>query len=175
MKTIKLLTLFLCLGILQSCCVNGNCDEDDFVAEPDFSESRYEPAVLSRADLEESVKLLPPKPIVNSGKIYVLNSLLFVNEKDEGFHVFQNEDPSNPTPLNFIEIPGSTDVSIRNGIYYVNQAVDLIAISFEARQSELNVSKRIREVFPVKISPDGYYPNVAQDSVVVGWKLKTQG
>ena len=130
MRTIKLLTCFLLFGVFQSCCVNGDCDEDDFIGEPGFSESAYEPIALLRADFEESVKLLPSKPILNSGKIYVLNNLLFVNEKDEGFHVFQNEDPSNPTPLNFIEVPGATDVAIRNGVYFINQAVDLIAISF---------------------------------------------
>jgi hypothetical protein len=175
MKKYKLLLICVLLGSLHSCCWDGNCDDTDddiLITEP--FESGYEPIVLDRDAFEQSVKLLPAKPIVNSGKIYVLNNLLFVNEKNEGFHVFQNDDPSNPTPINFIEVPGSSDVSIRNGVYFVNQAVDLIAIVYNTRSSELTISKRIEDVFPVMLSPDGFYPfDIDQNSIVVGWKLKS--
>ncbi len=175
MNKFKLLLAFLLLGTLQSCCWDGNCDDSDdiVIVEPPF-ESAYEPIVLDRETFEQSVQLLPPKPIVNSGKIYVLNNLLFVNEKLGGFHVFLNDDPSNPIPINFIEVPGSSDVSIRNGVYYINQAVDLIAIVYNTRSSELIISKRIKDVFPVLVSPEGYYPyDLDQNSVVVGWRLKS--
>lgn len=175
MNKYKLLVICVLLGTLHSCCWDGNCDDDDGgTVIVDIFESAYEPIVLDREVFEQSVQLLPPKPIVNSGKIYVLNNLLFVNEKNEGFHVFLNDDPSNPMPINFIEVPGSSDVSIRNGVYFINQAVDLIAVVYNSRSSELTISKRIEDVFPVMISPDGFYPfDIDQNSVVVGWKLKS--
>lgn len=174
MNKYKLLVICAIFGSLHSCCWDGNCDDSDDLVITEPFESAYEPIVLDRETFEQSVQLLPPKPIVNSGKIYVLNNLLFVNEKNEGFHVFQNDNPSNPTPINFIEVPGSSDISIRNGVYYINQAVDLIAIVYNTRSSELTISKRIEEVFPVMLSPDGFYPfDIDQNSVVIGWKLKS--
>lgn len=174
MKSFKILMVCLLFGSLHSCCWDGNCNEQDDVLVIEQEQSAYEPIFLDRETFEQSVQLQPPKPIVNSGKIYVLNNLLFVNEKNEGFHVFQNEDPSNPTPINFIEVPGATDIAIRNGVYFVNQAVDLIAIAYNTRASELTISKRIEDVFPVMLSPDGFYPfDIPQGSIVVGWKLKS--
>ena len=174
MNKYKLLLICVLLGTLHSCCWDGNCDDSDDAVIVDIFESIYEPIILDRETFDQSVQLLPPKPIINSGKIYVLNNLLFVNEKNEGFHVFLNDDPSNPLPINFIEVPGSSDLSIRNGVYFINQAVDLIAVVYNTRSSELTISKRIEDVFPILLSPDGFYPNgIDQNSVVIGWKLKS--
>jgi len=43
---------------------------------------------MVRADLDKSVQLLPAQEIINSGKIYIINDLLFVIEKWKGFHFF---------------------------------------------------------------------------------------
>ncbi len=166
-KTTQL--LLLCgLVFLQSCCFYDDCGDEGPIVEP--QSYSYDPVYMTRAQLEESIVLQEPKPIINSGKIYVINDLLFVNEKNEGFHVFFNGDPENPQPLNFISTPGGSDLSIKNGVYYVNQAVDLIAITFAARNSELQVSKRIRNVFPVMTSPEGQIAaEASEENIVVNW------
>jgi hypothetical protein len=174
MMKIKLFAILLiAITSLQSCCFYGDCNDDDGGIDIIEPTSNYTAVIMERTQFEESVTLLPPKPIVNSGKIYVIGNLLFVNEKNEGFHVFSNEDPSNPIALNFINTPGATDISIRDGVYYINQAVDLIAITY-ARSSELYVSKRIRDVFPSLRSPDGFYfYELGENEVVVNWILNT--
>lgn len=165
----KLCLIILVLTILQSCCLNGDC-EDDRVDEPIVS-SIYEPVILDRATFENSVTLQEPKTIINSGKIYVIGSLLFVNEVNEGFHVLDNQDPTNPIQIAFINAPGATDIAIKGNVYYINQAVDLVAVTYDKEAASLLVTKRITNVFPVKRAPDGFIANTPQDSVVVNFEL----
>ena len=167
--------IFLFLGIiiihLQSCCYACGGDDDDAFLETPFS-NRYEPIRLDRSDFENSVSLNDPIPIEISGKIYIQGDLLFINEMHKGFHVYDNSDPSNPTLLKFLEIPGSTDLVIRDTMIYINQATDLIAVEYNTNTGEILLTKRVVDVFPELRSPDGFLPeNVSDDSVVVGWKL----
>jgi hypothetical protein len=168
MKKILLLLVTGC--ILQSCIYS---DDDDVIIEPgivDFG-SEYEAIVLDRPTFESSVSLEESRNIVDSGKIYVLEGLLFVGEDNEGFHIYDNDDPTNPTPLGFIKAPGATDLAIKNNVYYINQAVDLIAVVYNKDESNLTVTKRIRDVFPPKITPDGFFVNTPADSIVVDFEL----
>ncbi|MFC7357634.1 hypothetical protein ACFQO1_08040 [Jejudonia soesokkakensis] len=164
--------LFLCIlsaGILQGCCFNGSCP-DDVIEEP--FQTAYEPIILDRAEFESSIVFETTKEIENAGKIYVFEDFLFITEKREGFHIYDNSDPSNPIALSFLKVPGATDIAIRNGVYYINQAVDLIAITLAIRENSPTVSKRIRNVFPEIISPDGYFATgISENEVVIGWQL----
>lgn len=173
MPNLKIVALLCSTLIMQSCCLNNDCDDD---TDPGFElVSRYDPVIITRFQLEESVQLLPAREVENSGKIYVIGPFLFINEVNKGFHVFDNSNPSEPRPLNFIETPGATDLAVKDGVYFINQAVDFIAVTYESRSSELIVTKRIREVFPVMLSPDGFFPNeLGEDQVVIDWVLKTE-
>ena len=165
------LFLFFCVLVFESCCFYGNCD-DDFDDNPQAF-SLYEPIFLSRTDLEQSVQLKEPTQISNSGKIYIKDNLLFINELRKGFHVFDNSNPENPIKIKFIEIPGSTDLAIRENILYINQATDLIAAHFDFTANNLSVTKRVENTFPELLSPDGYYAyDIPANSIVVDWKLK---
>ncbi len=165
----KHLIILLAASIAVTSCITDNTSDD---VDPIVVFSDYEAITLDRPTFEESVSLQDPKNIVDSGKIYVINSLLFVNEKNEGFHVFENEDPTNPTPLAFITAPGATDLAIKNDVYYINHAVDLIAVTYDKQTANLQVTKRIRNVFPVKVSPDGYIPNVADGDIIIDYELQ---
>ncbi len=168
-----LIFLIFAVTVLQSCCWYGDCNGADDLP-PSFVESQYEPVYMERSEFERSVVLSPAKPVVNAGKIYVIGPYLFINEKNEGFHVFNNENPSSPSPIYFIESPGATDLAIRENVYYINQATDLIAVQVDLETGGLNVSKRIKDTFPEMISPDGFYPfDIPQNNVVVNWIPKT--
>lgn len=156
----------------KSCCKNGDCDQSD-----DFpvlvAESRYKPVFMERSEFESSVVLSSAQPIIEAGKIYVYENYLFINEKNKGFHVFNNEDPSNPIPIHFINTPGATDLAIRENVLFINQATDLIAVQIDFNGGGFSVSKRIKETFPVMLSPDGFYPpEIPENNVVVNWTLK---
>jgi len=170
MKHQKFIYALLFCITFQSCCLPPFDCNDDFV-EP-FTTS-YEPVFLSRVDFEKSVTLKNTLAIGTSGKIYVKDNLLFVNELNKGFHVYDNSDPANPKAIQFLEAPGSTDMAIRNSMIYINQATDLIAVEYNPTTKTATLSKRIPNTFPELRSPDGFNAyDIPENSVVVDWKLK---
>tara|TARA_R110002050_G_scaffold98209_4_gene204163 strand:+ start:11204 stop:11599 length:396 start_codon:yes stop_codon:yes gene_type:complete len=131
---------------------------------------------MQREDLEKSIKLDGPRAIKDFGKIYIKDSLLFINEKYEGIHVVDNSDPSNPENLAFIVIPGSIDISILNDVIYADNAVDLVAFRYNG--SDITLLDRNRNVFPELVPPQGeqyyfnYNINRPENTVIVKWVLK---
>ncbi|WP_299607768.1 hypothetical protein [uncultured Aquimarina sp.] len=170
MKKTKLLLLGTFLILLQSCCpffTDCEDNDDDFI----IMGSQYEPILINRNDFENSVSLKDPISITTSGKIYIKDDLLFINEVHKGFHVYDNSDPSSPTPIKFLEAPGSTDLAIRDNMIYINQATDLIAVEYDTANG-ITLTKRVVNVFPELRSPDGFLPfDIPTDNVVVGWTL----
>ncbi len=171
MKLKRLTTLLLFSILFQSCCTfYGDCEDrfdDSFIA------SNFTPVVIKRADFEASINLSNSTAIGTSGKIYIVNNTLFINELNKGFHIYDNSDPSNPKALKFLEAPGSTDLAIRDNMIYINQATDLIAVQFNATTNEISLKKRISNTFPPLRSPDGFEAyDIPENSVVVDWKPK---
>jgi len=166
----RTLVYVLLLNIaFQSCCPPFVDCGDDFV-EP---VSKYKPIFLKRADFETSVKLKNSVAIGISGKIYVKGDLLFINELHKGFHVYDNSDTANPKAIKFLEAPGSTDMAIRDNMIYINQATDLIAISYGSDTNSVMLTKRIPKTFPTLRSPDGFDAyDIPENSVLIDWKLK---
>jgi len=168
MKTTKSILFGFTILLLQSCCpFLVDCDDD--IIDPTFS--RYEPILLDRNDFENSVSLKDPISISTSGKIYIKDDLLFINEIHKGFHIYDNSDPTSPTPIKFLEVPGSTDLAIRENMIYINQATDLIALEYDTTDG-ITLTKRVVNVFPELRSPDGFLSyNIPENNVVVGWTL----
>ncbi|MCM4161097.1 hypothetical protein FHG64_08330 [Antarcticibacterium flavum] len=166
MKKPLLLLLLLFLMLLQSCWRNLQ-DDVGFV-----EESRYQPITQQRSSFEATMTIMGDRPVLNSGKIYVKDDLIYLNEKSEGFHIIDNSDPENPVPRAFLNIPLATDLAIRNNIVYVHHAVDLVAFTYNA--NSLKIVHRERNVFPELRSPDGYdasFFDVPEDEVVIGYEL----
>jgi len=163
MKKLKIIALFISVFCFYAC---PPVNDDLPVAS-----SLYEPVTMLRAEFENSTEILPTQPIVNSGKIYIKDHLLFINELYEGFHVFDNSNPSNPINIAFLKVLGSKDLAIKEDILYVNNSVDLIAIKPNFSNSSLEITKRIKNSFPQPISPDGFYFYVNEDQIIINWTL----
>lgn len=135
--------------------------------------TRYEPVIVKRSVLENSTELQSPKQIINSGKIYIKGDFLFVGEKNEGFHVFDNSNPSAPVKKAFFKVLGASDLTIKGEILYINNATDLIAVRPDLTNQKLEITKRVVNAFPQMTSPDSFsYHNLNQDEVIIDWKLK---
>jgi hypothetical protein len=156
--------------VFQSCCLPPfGCPDDTFIE----VSSEYDPVFLKRTDFDNSVNLKNALSIGTTGKIYVKDDLLFINELNKGFHVYDNSDPSSPKAIKFLEAPGSTDMAIRDNMIYINQATDLIAVEYNATTNTASLAKRIPKTFPELRSPDGFDAyDIPENSVVVDWKLK---
>jgi hypothetical protein len=148
----------------------GNGGGDPLI---DTTESAYEPILMSREDMETSITLGDPQTMNDSGKIYLAGDYILVNDKYDGFHIYNNVNPTNPQLVKYLEVPGSTDVAIRNNVMYINQATDLIAISFDTNYQTITVTERVENVFPpLSIPPDGIYVAYDTSKIVLGWRLK---
>lgn len=165
----KKLTLLLLTVVFTSCL------PWDFLDKPDVTEpvSNYDPIIVSRTTLEKSIKIEESKDIIESSKIYVLGDFIFINDKHKGFHLFDNTDPKNPVKKKFLNVPGATDIAVRNNTFYINQATDLVTLTFNASDYSVKLEKRIRDVFPVMMSPDNFqHYDLKDNEVIIGWKEK---
>ena len=159
MKKIRLLWLFSSVFLVS--CIYPGVDDD-------FNQANmYDPVVMQRVDFENSVAVQPVQSISVSGKIYIKENLLFINEFRKGFHVFNYSNPSSPTPVGFIQIPGATDLAVRNNTIYINQAVDLVTLQYNISDNSLTVTNRNRNIFPQMVAPNGEYFNVNENQIIV--------
>ncbi len=131
-------TLFM-LIILSSC-------ED--TVETTYTYKTQVPVLLEVNTFRNAeIVIEPGKPLESPGKIYIYGDYLFISEPDKGIHILDNSDPRSPSPLNFINIPGTADLAINSHILYADNYVDLLAFDI-SNPKEVNLVKREEDVFP---------------------------
>ncbi|OUS01081.1 hypothetical protein A9Q86_07900 [Flavobacteriales bacterium 33_180_T64] len=164
------LLLLLCFSMsFQSCWLRDS--EDDIITTniQDF----YEPVIMQRSEFETTTTLqTTPEVIVNSGKIYVKDNYIFINERNKGFHIINNTDPSNPQNVAFLNVLGSSDLTIKGASIYVNNATDLLAITLDSQAGIMEITKRIPNAFPQISSPFGLnFYEIQNNEIIVDWTL----
>ena len=132
------------------------------------------PIYLSYEDLRAAVKYTTATNLVNPGKIYFKDDLIFISEEFAGVHIIDNTDPSNPENIGFIEIPGNVDIAIKNNILYADSYVDLVAIDISDIDNPSEVNRK-KDVFPYTLPPYDENYRVAdvdeEKGVVTGWEV----
>jgi hypothetical protein len=106
----------------------------------------YEPVYTTIDEVRASVELVAPQPINSVGKIYFKDNIIFLNQPGEGVHLINNADPSNPTQLSFLKIPGNSDIAIKGNTLYADSFVDLIAFDV-SDISNIHEVNRVEGVF----------------------------
>ncbi|NQY06196.1 MAG: hypothetical protein HRT68_08445 [Flavobacteriaceae bacterium] len=157
-KLIAVLLLFCLFSCIQ--------DDDQSGDEPI---SDFQAVIMQRAAFENSIELQDPKPIEETGKIYVKGTELYINEPYKGFHIIDNTDPTNPTPIKYLVTPGATDLIFKQDSFYINQAVDLVALKFDTGFNQVTETRRILGVFPSIRSPQGFQAYTEEGQIVVNW------
>ena len=138
----------------------------------------YEPVFMLRSEMEKNVKLEEPRSIKNAGKIYLKDHLIFINEKYKGIHVIDNSVPETPVNIAFIKVDGCIDMAISQNVLYADNAVDLIALKLNESMKNIEVVKRIKNVFPEPVSPDGRsltwreQQAIPDNAILVRWETK---
>jgi hypothetical protein len=105
-----------------------------------------EPIYMSLQELRTSVIGEEPRDLVNAGRIYFKDDFLYINEKNEGIHVIDNRNPSNPVYRSFITIPGNYDLAIYGNTLYADSYIDLVAIDISTPGQEHEVA-RYKDMF----------------------------
>lgn len=138
----------------------------------------YKPVYSSEADL--TIMMDNAREIVNTGKIFKQGNLLLLNEVSEGVHIIDNTDPTNPVSLGFVQVRGSTDMSVKDNVLYVNQFSDIVALDFSDLQNIREINRQ-RNAFDLShaalLTPPqtGYYFECVNPSKgeVIDWQLTT--
>ncbi len=117
------LLLFVFAGtatlFFQSC--SDKCEDT-------YTYTAYEPIYMQYSDFRLPVTAESPRELKNPGKIYVKTPYLFVNEINEGIHIFNNSDPANPQNISFIPIPGNVDMAVKGNVLYADNYTDLLSL-----------------------------------------------
>lgn len=108
----------------------------------------YEPLTLSRDEIRTDYpRVVASREIENAGKIYVYGDTLLVAEKGHGLHIVNNRDKSHPLNHSFIEIPGNTDLAVKDEHLYIDSFTDLVVLDMSHLEN-INSVFRKQDIFP---------------------------
>ncbi len=119
-QLLSLVALGFVLLFGQSC--TDKCEEV-------YTYTQEEPIYMTYEEIRQPVEALSARALEDPGKIYLKAPYLFINERNEGIHVFDNSNPSSPQNLGFIAIPGNVDLAVKGNILYADNYTDLLAIN----------------------------------------------
>ncbi len=153
--------------------VFSSCDDDRNEEFADYLIAR--PLVISRTEFANSVDVISPLPIDESGKIYAYQDYVFINDKYKGVHVIDNSNPESPQKIAFIKIAGNVDISIKDDFLFADSITDLIILDI-SDITNIEQVNRLENVLPGNV----VFPGEAQlfewgtidyqNEIIVGWE-----
>lgn len=163
MKSISLLLLSGVLLVTTSC---YRCVEKNDI-------TQMSPVYMSMDELRSSVRFEKSRAIEESGKIYFKDDFIYISEYGKGIHVINNQDPYAPANVGFINVPGNSELAMKNNTLLVNSAVDLVSINMANPTAPIEEG-RLENAFtfemPVTMTEEVRYeePDPSK-GLVVGW------
>jgi len=157
------LLLVFCVSIFTSC-LKDECQSSVEVFE-------YEPVYLTLEEIQsQTISTEAAFPLKNPGKIFYQGDILFVSERGEGVHIFDNSDKANPTPVSFLRIPGNIDVSFKNNHLIADSYMNILIINL----ADLDAPEVVAQMGDVKESP--YFYDQDKEAYIVDYvpTLKTR-
>jgi len=140
------------------------------------------PITMTLSEFRNSVKILPPQKIINSGKIYVYEEFVFINDEEKGIHIIDNTVPTAPKKISFLKILGNKDIAVKDEMLFADSYTDLVV--FDISDIRKIVEKnRLNNVFPhYTIYPtidnnlpvQYNYQNITADEIIVNWDIKQE-
>lgn len=138
-----------------------------------------EPIVMDASEFRNSVKVSKvPHQLTGYGKISYYNGFLYMSEPGKGIHIIDNQNPSIPQVVGYIELLGNADLTVRNDVLYADSYVDLVW--FDVSDPATPVLKgRLENAFPDVLPMVENQINIdyrmcqklqADNKIIVGWK-----
>lgn len=133
------------------------------------------PVYMDYASFRESFYYEEGMPIQGSGNIFIYNQYIFLSEEDKGIHIIDNSTPAMPEIKGFMNIPGNTQMAVKDNYLYANSFIDLLVIDISVI-SQPTLVTRVLDVFEYATpAVNDQYPvaDIYKDrGVVVGWKIE---
>jgi hypothetical protein len=129
----------------------------------------YEPVYMSMEEFRSAVVVQEPVEIGLHGKIYLYGSYILLNEPGKGIHIIDNKNPSKPTFIRFINIPGNFDMAVKGDILYADSYMDLVALDI-GNINNITIIERLENIFPIQYSATFRFDQ--ERGILVDWKEK---
>lgn len=118
----------------------SSCLEDECIDQREYF--RYDPVYMTLDEIRVPFDFdNSQRELQNPGKMYYYKEYLFINEMGQGVHVYNNQNPENPTYEVFYKIPGNFDIVIKDDIMIADNVMDLITLDISSIQSPSFVSR----------------------------------
>jgi len=114
---------------------------------------RLDPVYVETSEYRIDPVFQDGRALQNTGKFYLYNQFILINELREGIHILDNRNPAQPEHLGFLKIPGNLDMAVKENVLYADNYSDLLAIDIsDWRQPELLC--REEGTFPNQFFPE---------------------
>lgn len=134
----------------------------------------YEPVYEDVDTYRSPANFEGAKNISQNGNIYFKDNYLFVVEPNKGIHFIDNNDPTNPMNVGFLNVMGTSGLAIKGNFLYITAMVDLVIVDVTSFTNPIEV-KRIEEAFPTALPLMAKnYPTKTIDKskgIVVDWNV----
>ncbi len=109
----------------------------------------------------------PNEAVSQTGKIYIKDNFIYLNDQNKGIHVYDNSNPSNPIKIAFLSIPGNLDIAIKDNTLYADMYSDLLAIDI-SNPRQAAITNKIENFFTGRSYVNGF-PAIMNENIVVQW------
>lgn len=109
----------------------------------------YIPVYTLKSTVLASINSPASQPINKAGQLYIKDKYIYLNEPEKGIHVIDNSDPTHPSPIAFLAIPGNDNVAIRGNILYADMYNDLLALDITDPRHAIIVGS-LHNAFPYR-------------------------
>ncbi|HXD77076.1 MAG TPA: hypothetical protein VN616_04675 [Puia sp.] len=88
----------------------------------------YTPVYTLKATVLAQINGNPAEAVSQAGQLYVKGNYIYLNDVNEGIHVYDNSDASHPHQVAWLNIPGNKNIAIKGNILYADMYQDLLAL-----------------------------------------------
>ncbi len=103
-----------------------SCEDNDCTTEYTFQS--WTPVYKSAEELVPTVEYVASRELESPGKIYYYGKYILINEKNQGVHIIDNSDITNPQKVGFIAIEGNLDMGLKGDYLYADDYYNLLVI-----------------------------------------------
>jgi len=163
--TVEILSFLLITIMLgMTACVKDTCKQK-------HTYTYFEAVYKTKEAVRANIKSNPARSVETPGKIYTLGKYIFLNEVDKGIHIIDNNNPSQPRNIFFIDVPGNLDIAVKGNTLYADLYTDLVAIDI-SDPANVKVEKIIDGIFPDRYYGNGFVRGANTDQIITDWVKK---
>jgi hypothetical protein len=124
------------------------------------------PVLETLTQYRTAYKATAAQVLQTTGKINIRGNYIFLGELYKGIHVIDNSDPSHPSNIAFINLPGNQDFAIRGNTLYGDAYGDLALFDISDPR-HIIFQKALANIFPDRSINYAYYSGNNPDSIMV--------